>query len=102
MMNSISEPPCCTDRADWHRELGGVGRRPLPGCLDPCRAVQSQGSLSPPHFEAATPGDQLGRVRRRYACPRQPDGKLVPRLTGLPMAVWITENDGMCILSKSF
>src|SRR4051794_19726562 len=22
--------PCCTDRADWRRELGGVGRRPVP------------------------------------------------------------------------
>jgi hypothetical protein len=22
--------PCCTDRADWRRELGGVGRRLLP------------------------------------------------------------------------
>jgi hypothetical protein len=21
--------PCCTDQADWRRELGGVGRRPL-------------------------------------------------------------------------
>jgi hypothetical protein len=22
--------PCCMDRADWRRELGGVGRRLLP------------------------------------------------------------------------
>ena len=43
------------------------------GILDPCRAVQSQGGLSPPHSEAAAPGDQLGRVRRRPARPRQPD-----------------------------
>src|SRR3954465_306938 len=43
------------------------------GILDPCCAVQSQGSLSPPHSEAAAPGDQLGRVRRRSARPRQPD-----------------------------
>jgi transposase, IS6 family len=25
-----SVPPCCTDRADWGRELGGVGKRLLP------------------------------------------------------------------------
>src|SRR5215213_4429619 len=43
------------------------------GILDPCRAVQSQGSLSLPHSEAAAPGDQLGGVRRRSARPRQPD-----------------------------
>jgi Cu/Ag efflux protein CusF len=30
--------------------------------LDLCRAVQSQGSLSPPHSEAAAPGDQLGHA----------------------------------------
>jgi putative transposase len=24
------EAPCCTDRADWRRELGGVGNRLLP------------------------------------------------------------------------
>src|SRR3954451_7811325 len=24
------ETPCCTDRADWHRELSGVGKRPPP------------------------------------------------------------------------
>jgi hypothetical protein len=39
--------------AGWRRKLGGVGRGPLLGCLDPCRAVQSQGSLSPSHSEAA-------------------------------------------------
>src|SRR4051794_3163400 len=44
------------------------------GILDPCRAVQSQGSLSPPYCEAATRGDQLGRVRRRPTRPRQSDG----------------------------
>src|SRR5215218_3969487 len=27
---AVRESPCCTDRADWRRELGGVGRRPLP------------------------------------------------------------------------
>src|SRR4051794_23337618 len=51
-------------------------RRPLStphGISDPCRAVQSQGSLSPSHPQAAALGDQLGRVRRRPACPRQPD-----------------------------
>src|SRR3954469_13405811 len=42
--------------------------------MDPCRAVQSQDSLSPPHSEAAAPGDQLGGVRCRSARPRQPDG----------------------------
>src|SRR3954454_16278156 len=48
--------------AGWRRELGDVGGRPLPGYSDPRRAVQSQGGLSPPHSQAAAPGDQLGRV----------------------------------------
>ena len=26
----LGMPPCCMDRADWRRELGGVGRRLLP------------------------------------------------------------------------
>jgi hypothetical protein len=57
--------------ADWRRELGGVGRRLLPGYSDPRRAVQSQGSLSPPHSEAAAPVtnwaeyDAALRARRR-------------------------------------
>src|SRR3982751_3912721 len=37
----------------------------------PCRSKPRQ--LSPPHSEAAVPGDQLGRVRRRSTRPRQPD-----------------------------
>src|SRR3954454_14119857 len=43
------------------------------GIWDPCRAVQSECRAAPSHPQAAAPGDQLGRVRCRPACPRQPD-----------------------------
>src|SRR5215217_4140909 len=46
--------------AGWRRELGDVGGRPLPGYSDPRRAVQSQSGVSPPHSQAAAPGNQLG------------------------------------------
>jgi cation transport protein ChaC len=42
----------------------GIGshRRPAPFMSDICRAVQSQCRSPAPHFQAAVPGDELGRV----------------------------------------
>jgi hypothetical protein len=58
----VKTAPCCTDRADWRRALGGVGRRLLSRHSDLRRAVRSQGSLSPPYSQAAASSDELGGV----------------------------------------
>src|SRR4051794_30936078 len=67
-------PPCCTDRPGGAEGPGGVGERPLPPPPDLCRAVQGQRRSPPPHPEAAAPGHELGRVRRRPPPAREPDG----------------------------
>ena len=65
---------CCTDRLGW-RWRAGWRREAAPSLTsDACRAVQGQCRLPSPHPQAAAPGDQLGRVRRRPAPAWQPDG----------------------------
>src|SRR3954464_11128753 len=50
--------------AGWRRELGGVGRRPLPGCLDPCRfSPLALKIMASPR----TGGDKVDHYARRAA-----------------------------------
>ena len=47
-------------------------------CTEPTHAEQTQHRASPPHCEDEIQGDELGRVRRGSAAPRQPDHCLDP------------------------
>jgi len=75
------ETPCCTDRPAGRLGVGWRGGEPSKVQGSTRRAVQGQRRPPAPHPQAAAPGHELGRVRRRPARPRQPD-RVVLRRSG--------------------